>query len=203
MKKTILLLLLNLGLLQFGFSQQLQNTTWTTFWGAPINDDISLTFGTDTLFVTGSAGNEIITTAFSENEDSVTIQDFSGPFSCPMDQIGIYQFAITDGTSLDFSAVEDPCDGRVFFITNNSLTRENLTDINAETFVKFDMYPNPTSDNLFINSQGSHNFQLFDQVGRTIVSSLFINQVSINISTLPKGLYLVKVDDTTQKLIIN
>lgn len=202
MKKSFLLLLLNLGLLQFGFSQQLQNTQWVTFWGAPISDTIILSFGDNTLFVTGSEGNEIITTNFTENGDTIKIQDISGPFSCPNDQIGVYQFSIADDTTLDFTSVQDPCTGRIFFITSSTLTKESPTGINAQKLVKFEMYPNPTSNNLFISSQGSHQFQLFDQMGRTLLSTSFINQTNINLSTFPKGLYIVNVDETTRKLIL-
>jgi hypothetical protein len=53
---------------------------------------------------------------------SVQIVDVSGKFACPSAAIGQYTFTVTD-TTLTFSVVSDPCDGRRMPLTAGPLKK--------------------------------------------------------------------------------
>lgn len=52
----------------------------------------------------------------------VTIVDTSGQYACPSTDIGAYTFTATE-TTLSFTLVSDPCDGRRIPLTAGSLTK--------------------------------------------------------------------------------
>jgi len=52
-----------------------------------------------------------------------TLVDTSGQYACPPADIGQYTLTVTD-TTLTFTAVSDPCDGRRIPITSGPLTRQ-------------------------------------------------------------------------------
>ncbi len=66
--------------------------------------------------------------------------------------------------------------------------------------LNFSMYPNPTSDVLHINKTVSKIF-IYNTNGILIRTA--INTNSVNVSDIKKGLYIVKADGFTQKIIIN
>jgi uncharacterized repeat protein (TIGR01451 family) len=59
------------------------------------------------------------------------------------------------------------------------------------------VYPNPTSNNITIKGKESmnHNFRIFDQMGREILSGK-LNGISteVNLSMLSKGIYTIKIE---------
>jgi len=206
MKKSLQLTFMSLFLVQFGFSQQLQNTQWTTTWGAPINDEVCFTFVTDTLVLSGSTGNEISTTLYTENGNTMTVQDIAGPFSCPNADVGTYQFEIVaggGGTVLNFTLDSDPCTTRGSFVTSNGLTPKNVTGINNLTTIQFNIYPNPVTDLLTIKATGQHGMVLYNALGKRVFQRVFANKMEIDCSSYPRGTYLVKVDRSTRKLIFD
>jgi len=205
MKKVLQLTFIGLLLFQVGFSQQLQTTQWTTTWGSPISDDVCFTFGTDTVFITGSAGNEISTTLYTETGNTVTFQDVSGPFSCPNTDVGTYEFEITSGSGavLNFTVNSDACTGRSGFITSNELTAKSPTGINNLVNVQFNVYPNPATNQLIIKAAGQHGLVLYNSLGKTVFEAVFADKIEVDCSSYPGGAYFIKVDRTTRKLILD
>lgn len=55
------------------------------------------------------------------------------------------------------------------------------------------IYPNPTKEVIYLNlNNTATSYEIFDAVGKTIVSGKLTKQ-EINVSSLPKGIYLLKV----------
>ena len=64
------------------------------------------------------------------------------------------------------------------------------------------IYPNPATTFLRISSDRNSDsrYQIFSIDGRLLMSGVCKQEETINISRLPKGLYLIKVDDKTFKI---
>ncbi|WP_269222382.1 endonuclease [Flavobacterium sp. IMCC34518] len=72
------------------------------------------------------------------------------------------------------------------------------------------LYPNPSNGEFtvsYTNSNKTYTIEIFSMLGQTVYSKENIKQSSVQISNLPKGIYLVKITDdsktTNKKIIIN
>ena len=65
--------------------------------------------------------------------------------------------------------------------------------------VTFTVYPNPTDGLLFVEGQGE--YRLTNPLGQTLLSGT-VNK-TIDVSSLPAGIYFLTIGDQTQKIIIN
>lgn len=67
------------------------------------------------------------------------------------------------------------------------------------------VYPNPTSENLYLNTSETANINIFDISGRLVKTAKY-NKEAVSIADLKTGVYLVQIDIagkiTTQKLIV-
>lgn len=83
----------------------------------------------------------------------------------------------------------------------NTLGSQNFTS----NSLKASIYPNPTSDNINIEMENEvKSVEIYSLLGQKVLS---VNTKNINVSNLPKGVYMVRIEDTnntitTQKLII-
>ncbi len=79
--------------------------------------------------------------------------------------------------------------------TKNTTTEINYPNVTNNFFV----YPNPTSDKFTLKSNSSlinSIYYIVDQQGKTVLTGkITLENSSINISKLPKGLYLLNVDN--------
>lgn len=78
------------------------------------------------------------------------------------------------------------------------------TGINsAESTAEFAVYPNPFSDFVTIKFRVEKllNIQLLDVFGRIILEQSVNSNVSLDLSSLPTGIYIVRVGNVQQKLI--
>ena len=74
------------------------------------------------------------------------------------------------------------------------------TDFTSDTYL--DIYPNPTSDFIFVPQELSgKNYSLIDIDGR-VISRGVLNGNSINVSGLSKGLYILNVNGKSSKFLI-
>lgn len=84
----------------------------------------------------------------------------------------------------------------------NNLTGMNFVTVDAE----IQIYPNPTTDKLTITSKSFlQKIELFDITGKSVLVKPVdgdLNIITINVSQLNKGLYLLKAADSIQKVII-
>lgn len=97
--------------------------------------------------------------------------------------------------------------------TCNNLGSKTSTKVNKEEVTDVDVisiYPNPSHGDFtinFNNSNKNYSIQLISLLGQIIFEKENITQPSVSLNTIPKGFYLVKIEDATQtvykKIIIN
>ncbi len=74
------------------------------------------------------------------------------------------------------------------FVSVSELTNEN-----------FIVYPNPTTERITIQSNNVNNVTVMDEFGRTVLTS---KSNTIDVSNLSNGVYILKINNTTKKIII-
>lgn len=86
----------------------------------------------------------------------------------------------------------------------NGLINCGSTDITTTNDVEFKIFPNPTSNIIYLNNlnKNSSNFQIFSSIGKLVMNGA-INSISlsIDISDLKPQLYILKIDGITYKII--
>ncbi len=165
------------------------------------------------------AGNNII--ILNENDEFV---DFSG-FSSNGDEVSLWD----DGFRLLSCVAYDASDVNAGFsievdnsgnILGSSVNGVNGAYTSADSDVgspgnlppfslreltddRIELYPNPTSDVVFINtgSNATKNIQLISLVGRVVYSNSTTDEViEINLNSVPAGIYIVSVDNGEEKI---
>lgn len=65
------------------------------------------------------------------------------------------------------------------------------------------IYPNPFSDKIEIQVTGSDesNVTLINQFGQVVLSSTFFKQTSLNTENLPSGLYFIRLNNNTYRIV--
>jgi hypothetical protein len=71
----------------------------------------------------------------------------------------------------------------------------NITEYNS----KFNIYPNPANDKIFIESELIHHHaEIFDINGKLVINRVLdLNITTIDISNLTQGIYFIKVSNET------
>ena len=64
------------------------------------------------------------------------------------------------------------------------------------------VYPNPASNNIQVNFDGEANIQLFNLVGQMVYNTTATDNVTINVANLRSGVYMLKVNDKTTKVVV-
>ena len=100
--------------------------------------------------------------------------------------------------------LEDENDNKSEIIYINIITAdEDKTTSLINQKIKFDVYPNPVNDQLQIATESSETFvyTISSIAGVEISNGTFNEKVSINLSEISQGLYLLKVTNTKGDLI--
>lgn len=103
-----------------------------------------------------------------------------------------YMF-IDDGTALPYSfAVGDI----------RKMTFDEVASVNDITTETFKVYPNPVHNELYIsgNDFQAHPYQLFSADGRLLLQGESREGEPVNVSALPTGLYILKINNTSFKI---
>lgn len=95
--------------------------------------------------------------------------------------------------------------------TFTSFSENTCSVLNIDDNVLSDLsiYPNPTSENITIKGLNNRNvnLEIYDMLGKSVLSKKINTTELINVSEFRKGIYLLKIDSAgktkTQKLIIN
>lgn len=124
------------------------------------------------------------------SSSSFTIGGFFGEnyFDGALDDLKIYNFAISDAEATSL-------------YTNNTLSSQNFNTQNLSAKI----YPNPTSDTFSIEMENEiKSIEIYSLQGQKVMTS---NEKNVNISNLSKGMYLVRIEDSThtvatQKLVV-
>jgi len=67
------------------------------------------------------------------------------------------------------------------------------------------IYPNPASNSIVVNPAINTSLAIFDASGKQVLSAINVDkntETTLNISHLPRGVYFVKTNQSTQKLVI-
>lgn len=73
----------------------------------------------------------------------------------------------------------------------------------VEEELNFQLYPNPTTDILYIkNAQENLNYQLYDASGKIVDAGLILNQ-QLNVNTLAPGHYIIRLSDGSRTEILS
>ena len=91
-------------------AQSIQNTSWKTFFADPISDSITIHFGADASFITGSKGDTLVRSDTRISGDTLTFNDYGGIYGC-LGLTGKYKIHMTQAT-LNLELIYDPCEGR-------------------------------------------------------------------------------------------
>lgn len=79
-------------------------------------------------------------------------------------------------------------------------TYSNVIAVQFSPSIKLQIFPNPAKDRLTIISQPKKDYSIVDILGRKILrGSLLEDRIDIDISKLPTGMYLVKIDAESVK----
>ena len=65
------------------------------------------------------------------------------------------------------------------------------------------VYPNPTSEYVNVVTNRTSNVTLVDNFGRVLYTNSVSGSQQIDLSNLNNGIYFVKVDNQSKKLILN
>lgn len=90
-------------------------------------------------------------------------------------------------------------------ITDNDLDCSDLSVDDFQTNV-VEVFPNPSTDFIFIKNSPSHSFIIYNMNGQKVLSiktDINTSLKKIDISALQTGVYFIKIDDTQKKIIIN
>jgi hypothetical protein len=55
------------------------------------------------------------------------------------------------------------------------------------------VYPNPTNNNFFVESENGNIIKVYDMFGKEILTQLISGKTEINISHLSKGIYNIRI----------
>jgi hypothetical protein len=95
---------------------------------------------------------------------------------------------------------------RIVTVTTDTTFTAIFSGIDGTQATAFALYPNPVRDELFISGvSGEARIVISDLSGRTVgvknISSLQTGEISINVSHLAKGVYLIKIGNYTGKIV--
>lgn len=106
-------------------------------------------------------------------------------------------------TSIYIKVYETGCNGWSNGVVSSVKEFQVLsTSINEVNNFEFKMFPNPTNDILTIQVEGRSKFDIFSTSGQLIMT-LVVNSGSnsVDLSDIPTGVYMVKINNITKQLI--
>jgi hypothetical protein len=83
-----------------------------------------------------------------------------------------------------------------------SLRLNNVTGINNFKASTFEVFPNPATDKITIRTIGLGTLEILNTVGQTVITQSANEHNEINVSKLAKGVYTIKFNGVSQKLVI-
>ena len=81
----------------------------------------------------------------------------------------------------------------------NKMIVDNVAEVNDETL---GVFPNPAKSTVSVKFQGSAEIRIFDMTGRCVKEVSAVDNATINVEDLNKGIYFVNVNGKVEKLVI-
>ena len=79
----------------------------------------------------------------------------------------------------------------------------NHVGIHSPSETTLNIYPNPTTGWIILNAQVGETLQILDPMGRIVMQRhITTGTTTINLTDLPKGIYLVRCEERTSKLVV-
>lgn len=187
MKKIILF---SASLLSFSAFVAAQNDTIrSTNFGSPMYDpnELTINFGDTVIFALDSQYNarEVSEENWANNEPT----GLPGGFEVPFGGGTVWVYLLT-GTHY-FLCTSDPTMKGVINVLNGTAS------IHFAAADEPQLYPNPATQTLFLKMQKATSYTVADVTGRTVLSGEpgFSELTAIDVSGLPRGLFIVTVSD--------
>ncbi len=83
-----------------------------------------------------------------------------------------------------------------------SLRLNNVNGVNDFKASSFEIYPNPANDKVTIKTNGTGTLEILNTLGQVVITQPAIENNEVNVSKLPKGVYSVRFNGVSQKLVI-
>jgi len=91
----------------------------------------------------------------------------------------------------------------VVYLDDVSFVEDDGTAVKNAKQTAFTIYPNPAKNILYVNTKAGKEIRIYNVAGSMVLSKIATsNTDKIDISRLPAGVYLIKVDTRTQKIMI-
>jgi hypothetical protein len=98
-------------------AQSIDNKSWKTYIGDPINDTVTFHIQSDSSFVTNSKGEVKVHNRCKITGDTLTVLDHGTEEMGCSGMKGVYKINLT-GNSFTLTLIDDPCDGRSAALTD-------------------------------------------------------------------------------------
>ncbi|MBO7497127.1 MAG: T9SS type A sorting domain-containing protein, partial [Salinivirgaceae bacterium] len=110
------------------------------------------------------------------------------------DKAGTFDIVVSGGEAENYS----------FEYKNGKLTvnaKENISAI-ADNEVKISVYPNPTADVFFVETEAEVELiYVYNMTGKLVLTEANVGKTRIDLANEPQGTYFVKVGDKTIKVL--
>jgi len=149
------------------------------------------------MFTANANGATVIFSNTSSN--ATTYQWNFGDGSPPSNEEDPVHTYTLPGTYTITLTANGPCGQNVYTFD----VTVNFVGIDEEENAKVHIYPNPSNGFFTIETseQGNHKYQVYDQMGKLVLSGTNASQrFVLDLSHLPDGNYVLKMNDTTQVL---
>lgn len=210
MKKLIILIIF-CSSFSLSYSQSLANTEWYFLRGS--NDTVRNVYGTDTAKLFDNTGRLLLEQWFKVQGDTIYFVDLTSG-GCPVSDTGIYKFQILSSLSnntdsLSFQLIDDLCAPRGDALPNRPRWRNASSTgiLLSKERIAFDMFPNPSSGQFFIESTENATFKLIDKQGKIVQEdNVFAGRNEYSLNVVPGLYFLLMVyqnEAITRKVIVN
>ena len=171
------------------------NASWGGGGGGGTPDDsliVSITDGNSTVEVEVITANSPNLSSWQQN--SFKVSDYLAPTSSM--QIIFYTADLPNGNSNYCEAGVDK-----FQVTNSAIPPVSVVDLSEKDFI---LYPNPSNNFIVVKSEEIGDIEIYNLLGEKVLTSKKLTLLKeIDISILPKGLYILKLRQTTRKFLRN
>jgi len=79
-----------------------------------------------------------------------------------------------------------------------AVIHEGTQNIDENSISKLTIYPNPSNGNFSVRSNESGNYSIVNSTGQIIVTSNFSNNFTVDLTSFPKGIYILQINNGTQ-----
>ncbi len=106
-----------------------------------------------------------------------------------------YQFIDVNSSEVYYRLQQVDIDGKTVYSATIKVGESSVVNT-------LEVYPNPATDQITIQTYGEGTLEIVNMVGKVVINQPAKTTNEINISKLAKGIYTVKLNGTSQKLVL-